>query len=48
MLHVTPRTREGQRTKVAKEVCGAVSSASRIQTYAKQRTLKYAVTSTTR
>ena len=31
MLHVTPRTRDGQRTKVAaKEVCGAVSRASRI------------------
>ena len=40
MLHVTPRTREGQRTKVAKEVCGAASSASRIQTYAKQRSAK--------
>ena len=48
MLHVTPRTREGQRTKVAKEVCGAVLSASRTLTYAKQCTLKYAVTSTTR
>ena len=28
MLNVTPRTREGQRTEVAEEVCGAVSSAS--------------------
>ena len=32
MLHVTPRTREGQQTKVAKEVCGAESSASMKQT----------------
>ena len=28
MLHVTPRTPDGQRTKMAKEVCGAVPGAS--------------------